>query len=246
MLARAFLVALTAVTVLAPAGIARAQESGSPSAPERADVDANGNAFTGGLEFFPDAVTVRVGGVVRWLNTDFLVPHTATEDHGLWDLGGTYGATPANPSGFGPGESVQRMFEAGTAKYYCRVHPTTMRGTVTVPVRLSLARRRVVTKRRVRSRRTGRVRTVRRVRTRYFVDATWAAGAPASGRVFDVELKRDARAWQALLTGTTETGARVSAGARRGAITAVRARLRLTDNPSAATGWSPDASVARP
>src|SRR6059058_3132731 len=92
-----------------------------------AEVNAEGNAFTGGLKFDPAKVGVKVGQVVRWTNTDFLVPHTATEDHGLWDLGGTYGGTPANPSGFGPGESRSRVFEAGTQNYYCRVHPKQMR-----------------------------------------------------------------------------------------------------------------------
>jgi plastocyanin len=62
-----------------PAPPAPAQPEGQPAA----SVNANGNAFTGGLSFTPFSVTVPVGGVVRWTNTDMLVPHTATEDHGL-------------------------------------------------------------------------------------------------------------------------------------------------------------------
>src|SRR3954454_1137805 len=99
---------------------------------------ANGNVFTGGLSFPPASVRVAVGDTVRWRNTDNVVPHTATENHGLWDLGGNYGQTPANPSGFGPGETVQRRFEAGTHSYYCRVHPTQMRGRVDVAPTLAV------------------------------------------------------------------------------------------------------------
>src|SRR5919106_230389 len=78
------------------------------------EVGANGNIITGGLSFTPADVEAKVGDVVRWTNTDFLVPHTATEDHRLWDLTGTYGATPLNPPGFGPGEVREWVFEAGT------------------------------------------------------------------------------------------------------------------------------------
>jgi plastocyanin len=239
--------AVLALGALVPADVVRAQAtSAPPSPPDNAEVDANGNPLTGGLRFSPEAVVVRVGGFVRWTNTDFLVPHTATEEHDLWDVGGTYGQSPLNPGGFGPGAKVQRTFEASTASYYCRVHPTTMRGTVRVPVRLSLASRRTVTVRRVRSRKTRRVRTVRRVQTRYFIDVIWATTAPAAGRVFDVQIRRGGGPWQALRDGTTQRGTRVSAGSRRGTRTTVRARLRLADSRSAATGWSPETTIARP
>src|SRR5436309_11203637 len=93
---RAAAVAIGVLVAAAPAGGA---------AQPAATVKAEGNAFTGGLQFDPASVTVHVGDTVRWVNTDRIVPHTATEDHGLWDLDGTYGATPANPPGFGPGET---------------------------------------------------------------------------------------------------------------------------------------------
>src|SRR4051812_25461120 len=86
---------------------------GTGSAPT-AQVGANGNPFSGGLSYTPPQVTVGVGQVVQWTNTDSFVPHTVTEDHVLFDLAGDYGATPANPGGFGPGTSVQRAFSAGT------------------------------------------------------------------------------------------------------------------------------------
>jgi plastocyanin len=107
------------------------------------EVGANGNVFTGGLSFTPARLTLSVGDTVRWRNTDNVVPHTATEDHGLWDLTGTYGATPANPAGFGPGETRERVFEAGTQAYYCRVHPTQIpvrTGTRDASVRFRVAR----------------------------------------------------------------------------------------------------------
>lgn len=204
---------------------------------EQTTVEARGNAFTGGLEFAPREVSVPVGGVVRWTNVDFLVPHTATEDHGLWNLAGSYGGTPVSPPGFGPGASVERAFEAGTAKYYCEVHPADMRGTVAVPVALALERR--VVRRRVK--RAGRrPRTQRRViRT---VVATWAVAPPANGHLFDAELRRGDGPWQPLATGTRGLGARVGA-LRAGTVTHVRARLRSAAEPAKATGWSPDASV---
>src|SRR4051794_4927278 len=97
----------------------QSDSDGTPAA----EVDANGNAVVpGSLGFDPVEVSVKVGEIVRWTNTDSSVPHTATEDHGLWRLSGTYGS-PGPFQGFGPGESVERRFEAGTHHYYCEVHP---------------------------------------------------------------------------------------------------------------------------
>jgi plastocyanin len=225
------------MAAFAPASIAA-------SAPT-ASIEADGNIVTGGLYFVPRDATVAVGDTVLWSNGDILAPHTATEDHRLWDLGGSYGQTPLNPAGFGPGATVQRVFEAGTQSYYCRVHPVQMHGTIAVPVRLALASKRTVLKRRVKTK-SGRTRTVKRVRKTYFVDATWAVAAPATGQAFDVEVRRGTGAWKALLTGTTQTGTRISAGSARRTVTAVRARLRKADNANVATGWSPDAAVTRP
>src|SRR3954463_9732493 len=84
-------------------GSGAAAEQGQPAA----DVKAEGNPFSGGLAFDPPNVAVKVGEIVRWTNTDQAVPHTATENHGLWDLAGTYGNEAIAPTGFGPGESRQ-------------------------------------------------------------------------------------------------------------------------------------------
>jgi plastocyanin len=220
--------------LMASAGFALAT---SAYAAESTHVDANGNAFTGGMNFSPRDVRVPIGGVVVWTNRDFLVPHTATEDHGLWNLTGTYGGTPLNPPGFGPGATVQRAFEAGTAKYFCEVHPVEMRGTVAVPVALALDKR--VVRRRVR--RAGRRTRTRRLVIRTVV-ATWAVKPPANGHVFDAEVRRGEGPWHPLAAGTRQLGGRIDAG-KVGTVTHVRARLRSATEPVKATDWSPDASL---
>jgi plastocyanin len=191
-----------------------------------AEVNADGNAFTGGLKFDPYKVSVKVGQIVRWTNTDFLVPHTATEDHKLWDLGGTYGQTPANPSGFGPGESRQRVFEAGTQHYYCRVHPTQMHGVVAVPVALSVRKG---------PKRNGRA-------TRLLV-MRWASAAPAKGGAFDVQVRRGGGKWTPFRRDTRSASAKLVRQGKKTSF-AVRARLRSAKDASRATGWSPVATVS--
>ncbi|MGH2950964.1 MAG: cupredoxin domain-containing protein [Solirubrobacterales bacterium] len=186
---------------------------GAPASAATHDVGANGNAFTGGLSFTPAEVAGTVGDVVIWTNTDFLVPHTATEDHGLWDLSGTYGATPINPPGFGPGETRERAFEAGTFNYFCEVHPVDMRGVVRVPATVE------------RIRRGGKAR----------LRVIWAPAAPAEGQVFDVE-RRKRGEWKTVRDGTAKPKATFPG--KRGAF---RARLRDADDPSAASDWSPPA-----
>ena len=182
------------------------------------EVGANGNFFIpGSLSFTPKVVTV---------------PHTATERHRLWDLGGTYGGTPFNDPGFAPGETVERRFEAGTHQYYCRVHPADMTGTVNVAPSLAIARRRV------RVRRRGR----RRTKVIRYVVARWAVAPPGSGLVFDVERRRGTGPWRRLRTGATVTTGRFRAGAR-GTTWQVRARLRRAARPSEATDFSPPATI---
>jgi plastocyanin len=215
----------TVLAIAAPAGA-------------QTEVGANGN-FAGGLSFTPAEVTVRVGDVVRWRNTDAFVPHTSTEVHGLWDLGGTYGGTPANPPGYGPGAVVERPFEAGSHLYYCRVHPGAMLGVVRVPVTLSKQTVRV----RLRRARRGRRGKRRRFKHVSFIVANWAIGPPAEGLVFDVERRVGAATpWAPLRTGTRETTIRFRAGIR-GTPWEVRTRLRRDGSQDAATEWSPAAAI---
>ena len=185
-----------------------------------AEVKAEGNAFSGGLKFDPDHVRVKVGQIVRWTNTDPVVPHTATEDHGLWRLTGTYGETPANPPGFGPGESRQRVFEAGTAHYFCEVHPQQMHGVVAVPVRLAL--------------KAGSPR---------HVVLRWASASAKAGQAFDVQVKRAGGEWKSFRTGTRKPGARFATHGPKVRYS-VRARLRSASHPKQATGWSPVATIS--
>ena len=212
---------LTALLLGALAWSSHAQYEPPPEDSEpAAEVDANGNAFVpGSLNFDPDKVTVPVGGIVRWTNTDEFVPHTSTEDHGLWQLSGTYGVPGSQ--GYGPGESVERAFEAGTHHYYCEVHPEDMRAVVEVPLTLRKAR-------------SGRRAT-----------AVWIKFAPDEGLVFDVQRRRKGRrAWRTLLDGTTARKTTFELG-RPGTRWELRARLRSAEDAQKATDWSPIASVRR-
>jgi plastocyanin len=191
----------------------QSDSDGTPAA----EVDANGNAVVpGSLGFDPVEVSVKVGEIVRWTNTDSSVPHTATEDHGLWRLSGTYGS-PGPFQGFGPGESVERRFEAGTHHYYCEVHPEQMRAVVKVPVSLTRLRD-------------------RRARIR------WSATAPADGLSFDVQRRRNRGAWKPFRRVTTARTATFALG-ERGTHWGVRARLRSATDRTKATGWSPVATI---
>jgi plastocyanin len=229
-------------------------------------IKAEGNALydTQDLRFDPASATVKVGDMVRWTNVDQVVPHTATEDHGLWDLGGTYGQTPANPPGFGPGESRDRLFEAGTQHYYCRVHPQQMHGVIAVPVSVALvdsgtgATRAVATaqhpgsgrrrhaRQRIRHRghRThphrGRAPTGSQspAPTARLVRATWASAPAQTGLAFDVERRQGNGPWERVLTGTAQPSMDFAADAP-GTVWSVRARLRSATDPTRATDWSP-------
>jgi plastocyanin len=223
--ATAGLVAGAALLLVPVAASPQPSGAGLPAA----EVKAEGNIFTGGLRFNPDTTSVRVGQKVRWTNTDNTVPHTATENHRLWDLTGNYGLGQESNTGFGPGESRERVFEAGTHHYFCKVHPQQMRAVVNVPVDVTRGRLR------------GRPR--RRFRR---VTVTWAAGPPDEGLAFDLERRRVGRAakrsnWRPWKTGTTSPSARMRV--RRGRRWQFRARLRKANDPSAATDWSPATSI---
>lgn len=210
------------------------------AAPEPVEVDAAGNIFTGGLAFEPDAVEAAVGQTVRWTNTDFLVPHTATEDHELWDLTGDYGQTPVSPPGFGPGDSRERSFEAGSWSYFCRVHPVEMRGTVEVPVALRT--------RRAKARGKGK---------RFHVIARWSQAQLPDGQVFDVQKRaliarastgriRAARsplgAWKTVREDSRALKLRTRP-LQAGSVIQFRARVHRADDPTAASGFSPRARI---
>lgn len=80
------------------------------------------------LAFSPNAITVRVGTTVTWMNDETgAVPHTVTS------------GSPNAPSGMfdsgtlNPGQSFQFTFSTpGTFPYFCRIHGASMTGVVTV------------------------------------------------------------------------------------------------------------------
>lgn len=218
------LAALTALAALILAPAASAQYPPSPpgmggggepgGAEPAAEIEARGNAFTGGLEFFPDDVSVAVGELVRWRNTDQFVPHTATEDHFLWRETGTYGE-PSPYVGFGPGETRDRSFEAGAFSYFCEVHPEDMHGVVRVPVSLRQAR-------------GARLK------------ATWETEELPEDEVFDVQ-RREGKKWQTVLDGTRKSSKTFAS--EEGKAEQFRARLRFADEEKGASGWSPTAKL---
>jgi len=216
--------AAATVAVVVATGVSTAQAE-----PVRHESTANGNLFTGGLSFAPADLTVAVGDVIAWKNTDFVAPHTVTERHGLWDLTGGYGATPANPPGFGPGTVAERRFEAGTQAYFCRVHPVEMVGTISVPVSLTTIRSN-------RARKRGR-----RARTIATVTMRWAADPPAEGLAFDVERRVPGGPWSRVHDGILGTSGTFRTRPRT--VWKVRARLRSAERPGDATGFSPIATI---
>lgn len=68
--------------------------------------------------YAPDPVRIKVGDSVVWDNRDSAV-HTATADDGSFDTGSIGGGKKA--------EAI--LFETpGTFTYYCKAHPSTMKG----------------------------------------------------------------------------------------------------------------------
>jgi plastocyanin len=70
--------------------------------------------------FRPKSITISKGTKVRWAVAEGT--HSTTSNTGLWDSGV-----------LSAGGSFARVFRrAGTFKYHCSVHPTTMKGVITV------------------------------------------------------------------------------------------------------------------
>jgi plastocyanin len=223
--------------ILLPASLAHAQ---APAA----TITAEGNVITGGLRFNPSAVSVKVGDVVQWTNTDFIAPHTATEDHGLWTLTGSFGVPSVTPLGFGPGEVRSRHFEAGSWSYFCTVHPVEMHGTISVPVELRdeplPLKKKKKKKRKHRS--AVAAKKKKKKRGQFAVIAEWAPAVSDLGQVFDVQARRNDGDWQTLAEGIRQRRG-IFPGGPAGTKWTYRTRLRALDDPSRASGWSPPASI---
>lgn len=70
--------------------------------------------------FRPRSLTISAGTKVRWVDREGT--HSSTSNTGLWDSGV-----------LSLGEAYGRVFrKAGTFKYHCSVHPSSMRGVITV------------------------------------------------------------------------------------------------------------------
>jgi plastocyanin len=210
------------------------------------DVQADGN-FLGvpePLRFDPRDVTVPLGGIVRWTNTDAFVPHTATEDHGLWNQTGTFGATGATPPGFGPGETRQMAFAASTWSYFCEVHPADMKGTVTVPLRVD-DRPAKGKKRKKKGKRRAAVAKRKGKRKRptplFEVVGTWGPAALPRGQVFEVQRSLGDRPFATVLTTSAPEGS--FKGGPAGTPVRVRVRVRADNDPSRAAGYSPVSTI---
>ena len=71
--------------------------------------------------FSPEPVTAKVGDVIGWTNSDS-IGHTATLDDGT-----------CTTDIINNGQTQSLTFSApGTYPYHCSVHPTQMKGTITV------------------------------------------------------------------------------------------------------------------
>lgn len=207
--------ALTLVLLIAAVGWTVAPASAANTAYE---VDANGNAVTGGMSFFPRIMELKVGDGIIWVNTDFLAPHTSTADNNLWDVSGNYAGPPITPvPGYAPGASAGRRFEAGTHRYYCVIHGRpAMDGIVKVPVTLNTEGRRI--------------------------QVHWATGEQP-GIVFDVQRRRSTAAgWTNMAKRTAEPSGSFRARGK-GVNWRVRARMRSSEDPAAKTDWSPVAEI---
>jgi plastocyanin len=205
------------------------------------DVNAAGNPFLGGLAFAPATTDVTVGDTVTWTNTDFLVPHTATEDHGLFRLGGTFGPPVTAVGGFAPGEKVSRAFDAGTFHYFCEIHPVQMRGVVAAAMRLSskpVTRTRVV-KKKPHGRKGKRKRRISKRGSE--ITAVWGTVPLPADQVFDVQMKQGGD-WKTVRDGVSQLSGAFDGG-KPGTTSSFRARVRRDTDPSSSSDWSPVAAI---
>lgn len=84
--------------------------------------------------FNPSTITINVGDTVHWSNDETTATaHTVTSGTSPTP-DGTFDSSPNFPSGeLNPGQTFDFTFtSAGTFSYFCKVHPTTMFGTVVV------------------------------------------------------------------------------------------------------------------
>lgn len=107
-----------AAVALAPAAVAVGQ-AGRQEGPARATVTVT-RVKVVNFAFRPRSLTISAGTKVRWVVREGT--HSTTSNTGLWNSGV-----------LSQGETFGRVFrKAGTFKYHCSVHPSAMRGVITV------------------------------------------------------------------------------------------------------------------
>jgi plastocyanin len=116
---RSVLVSFVLLAVaLAPAAVAVGQ-AGRQEGPARATVTVT-RVKVVNFAFRPRSLTISAGTKVRWVVREGT--HSTTSNTGLWNSGV-----------MSQGEAFGRVFrKAGTFKYHCSVHPSAMRGVITV------------------------------------------------------------------------------------------------------------------
>ena len=113
------------VLVLAAGGdlSASARERGSQRAPSTGGVRVAATAKVKIVDFAfrPTTLSISKGTRVTWTNRG-AVAHTSTSNTGKWDSGT-----------LAPSATFSRTFRtAGTFKYHCSIHPTTMKAKIVV------------------------------------------------------------------------------------------------------------------
>jgi plastocyanin len=78
--------------------------------------------------FVPDSLTVKAGSTVYWINLDA----PAGGDPEVHNVSFTSGVTAQSPAMTQYATFSQTFSAAGTYKYYCTFHPSSMLGTITV------------------------------------------------------------------------------------------------------------------
>jgi len=114
MIARAYRLALA---VALPLSLCASMETAAAGAPTK---PSNHTVVIDGVRFEPEALTVKVGDTVTWINKDPF-PHTATSQSGGFDS-----------KEIAPGQSWRyTATRPGVFPYLCSLHPT-MKATLTV------------------------------------------------------------------------------------------------------------------
>jgi plastocyanin len=108
--------ALSAASVLLASGC------GSDSSGPSGNPPPDGDILVQNDHYNPPTLTVSAGSSVTWAWDSNGEPHTVTFD-----------ADPNQTSGVKSSGTYEHTFAtAGTFAYHCQVHPTTMKGTITV------------------------------------------------------------------------------------------------------------------